>query len=103
MPRPQATAAGAKEQEAVNALEKHFKAATGDAPAADGEVELPAARRRLDAAEAVRLAISTMQSVLSSDFKASEIEIAVLHKNERFRVLSDSEVDAHLTAISERD
>ena len=59
----QATAAGAKEQDATNALEKKFKAAP---------------ERPLDANETVRLAITTMQGVLSSDFKATEIEISLV-------------------------
>lgn len=48
-------------QEAINALEKKYK------------VGVPAT-----AADTVQLAISTMQGVLSSDFKASEIEVAVV-------------------------
>lgn len=81
-----ATAAGVKEQDAINALEKRFKA--GPVGEAD---------------ETVRLAITTMQSVLSSDFKAGEIEIGLVKKGERFRVLSEAEVETHLTAIAERD
>jgi len=57
----------------------------------------------LDGAEAVRLAIATMQGVLSADFKAAEIEVAVVRAGERFRVLGDAEVEAHLNAIAERD
>ena len=53
----QATSAGVKEQEAENFLEKRFKAAP-----------------ELSADEAVQTAISALQSVLSEDFKASEIE-----------------------------
>ena len=59
----QATAAGAKEQEATNALEKKFKAP---------------ADRPMTVDETVRLAITTMQGVLSSDFKAAEIEISLV-------------------------
>ena len=121
-----ATASGAKEQEAINSLEKKFKAPP---------------ERPLDAAETVRLAITTMQGVLSSDFKATEIEISVVSrhhtppsplcsslrfasrrvtsrraaspaptvlllqvvKGERVRVLTEAEIDAHLSAIAERD
>jgi len=82
----QATAAGSKEQDAINALEKKVKA--GGA---------------LDADETVRMAIATMQSVLTSDFKASEIEIAVVRKGERVHLLSEAEIDAHLTVLAERD
>ena len=61
----QATASGAKEQDATNALEKKFKSPP---------------ERPLDAAETIRLAITTMQGVLSSDFKATEIEISVVRR-----------------------
>lgn len=83
-----ATAAGVKEQDAANSLEKHFKA-PGPGP--------------MPSDETIRLAITTMQSVLSSDFKASEIEVGVVVKDARFRVLTETEVESHLTAIAERD
>jgi 20S proteasome subunit alpha 1 len=42
--------------------------------------------------------------VLSSDFKADEVEVAVASSaNAAFRVLSAADVDAHLTEIAERD
>ena len=53
----QATSAGVKEQEAENFLEKRFKATP-----------------ELSFNEAVQTAISALQSVLSEDFKAAEIE-----------------------------
>ncbi|CAI6002500.1 unnamed protein product [Closterium sp. NIES-64] len=54
-----ATGAGAKEQEAINFLEKKLK---------DGK------HQNLTADEAVQLAISALQGVLSEDMKATEIE-----------------------------
>lgn len=51
----------------------------------------------------VRHAIMELQQVLSSDFKASEIEVGVVVGEEPFRTLSEEEVDEHLTAIAERD
>ncbi len=82
-----ATSAGAKDQEANNLLEKAVKKG-GPLPAD----------------ETVRLAITTMQTLLTSDFKAEEVEIAVVQGKEgRFRVLSSEEVEGHLTAIAERD
>ena len=57
-----------------------------------------------NAAETVRAAVAALQSVLSEDFKASEIEVALVSVAEpAFRVLSDAEVEEHLVAISERD
>ena len=53
--------------------------------------------------EAVRLAISTMQSVLTSDFKASEIEIALVCKGERVRLLTEADIEAHLSALAEAE
>eukprot|EP00013_Stygamoeba_regulata_P023120 CAMPEP_0177650388 /NCGR_PEP_ID=MMETSP0447-20121125/11915_1 /TAXON_ID=0 /ORGANISM="Stygamoeba regulata, Strain BSH-02190019" /LENGTH=246 /DNA_ID=CAMNT_0019153253 /DNA_START=39 /DNA_END=779 /DNA_ORIENTATION=+ len=82
-----AVSAGAKEQEAVNFLEKKLK----NEPV-------------LDFDGTVQMAINTLQTVLSQDFKAADIEVAVVTKaNPAFRVLPDEDVDAHLTAIAERD
>ncbi|KAK1280420.1 Proteasome subunit alpha type-6 [Acorus gramineus] len=82
-----ATSAGLKEQEAINFLEKKMK----NDPAFSYE-------------ETVQTAISALQSVLQEDFKAIEIEVGVVKKeNLIFRVLTTEEVDEHLTAISERD
>jgi 20S proteasome subunit alpha 1 len=44
-----------------------------------------------------------LQAVLSTDFKASEIEVAVVEGQNKFRTLSLEEIDEHLTAIAERD
>ncbi len=84
----QATSAGAKDQEAENYLEKKFKG-----------------NPQYTFDEAVQTAIAALQSVLSEDFKPSEIEVGVVRDDAQkaFRVLSNSEVEEHLTAISERD
>ncbi|THU49694.1 hypothetical protein C4D60_Mb06t12240 [Musa balbisiana] len=82
-----ATSAGLKEQEAINFLEKKMK----NDPAFSYE-------------ETVQIAISALQSVLQEDFKATEIEVGVVRKEDTvFRVLATEEIDEHLTAISERD
>lgn len=84
-----ATGAGAKDQEAVNWLEKKYKGETA-----------------FTFDEVVQMAISALQSVLSEDFKANEIEVGVVQEGVQggaFRVLSVAEVEEHLTAISERD
>lgn len=81
-----ASASGVKEQEAVNLLEKRFKA--GGA---------------MDADETIRTAITTMQGILTSDFKAAEIEMSIVVGEERVRHLTEAEIDSHLTAIAERE
>ncbi|KAM3315730.1 hypothetical protein ACQJBY_034075 [Aegilops geniculata] len=82
-----ATSAGLKEQEAINFLEKKMK----DSP-------------QFTYDETVQIAISALQSVLQEDFKATEIEVGVVRKEDRvFRSLTTEEIDQHLTAISERD
>ncbi len=113
----QATTAGAKEQEAVNFLEKKFK----NDP-------------QLTTQQAVELAISTLQHVLSEDLKSTDIEVCVsmrekqrvvlghitLCKHDKnhhtqqvglavdegdcaFRMLSQEEIEEHLVSIAERD
>lgn len=82
-----AACAGAKEQEATNFLEKKIKN-----------------NPQYNYDECVRMAITAIQTVLSEDFKAHEIEVAVVTAaSNKFRVLSNEEVEDHLTAISERD
>jgi len=86
-----ATGAGAKDQEAVNWLEKKYKAGAAVEFSFD---------------ETVQMAIAALQNVLSEDFKAHEIEVGMVRGDQAggaFRVLSVAEVEEHLTAISERD
>ena len=54
-------------------------------------------------ADTVRLAISTYQTLLASDFREEEIEVGLVEGGERFRVLALAEVRAHLDAIAARD
>ncbi|KAL0479950.1 proteasome subunit alpha [Acrasis kona] len=82
-----ATSAGQKETEATNFLEKKLK----------GHPEL-------SYKDTVQLAITTLQTVASAEFKSDEIEVAVVTQDNRaFRKLTNEEVDVFLTQIAERD
>lgn len=51
-----------------------------------------------------QLAITTLSTILAVDFKASEIEIGVVTKDDtNFRTLSTDEIDDHLQRIVEKD
>jgi hypothetical protein len=82
-----ACAAGAKEQEANNLLEKKIKA-----------------NPDMDMKEAIETAILTLQTCVGSDLKPTDLEVAIVTKdNPKFTVLTETEVDALLTEISDRD
>ncbi|KAG9336645.1 hypothetical protein JZ751_002992 [Albula glossodonta] len=83
----QATAAGVKQTEATSFLEKKVKKKQ------DWTFE-----------QTVETAITCLTTVLSIDFKPSELEIGVVTTEEpKFRILTEAEIDAHLVALSERD
>lgn len=91
------TAAGPKQQEALNHLEKKLK----NKDYAEGNWE-----------EVVELAITTLSTVLSMDFKKTEIEIGIVGgprldgqegTNPNFRKLTEDEIDERLQAIAEKD
>mmetsp|Transcript_20943 Transcript_20943/g.29394 ORF Transcript_20943/g.29394 Transcript_20943/m.29394 type:complete len:246 (+) Transcript_20943:86-823(+) len=82
-----AVSSGQKEQEATNFLEKKVKA-----------------NPKMNSEQTIQMAISSLQSVLSADFKATELEVGVVSAKEpKFVMLTPSEIDYHLTAIAERD
>src|SRR5947209_501644 len=93
-----ATASGPKQQEAINHLEKKLK----NKDAAPGTWE-----------EVVELGITTLSTVLSQDFKATEIEIGVVgvpkvgqeggQPQPTFRKLTVEEIDRRLQSIAEKD
>jgi len=82
-----ATASGAKEQEATNFLEKRIE-------------EMKA----YDADQTVRTAIMCLGSVLGSDFRGNEIEVAVVEGKEgKFNTLTEEQIEGHLNAIADAD
>lgn len=84
-----ATSAGQKEQEANNFLEKRYKAD---------------ANPQLSYDDTVQLALACMQNVLGSDLKASDVESCVVKADQlKFTKLTNDEIEAHLTALAERD
>ena len=78
---------GAKQTEANSFLEKRLKK-----------------KESFDHDETIQVAINCLSTILSADFKPSEIEVAVVSKDSpKFKVLNESEIDGHLTAIAEKD
>jgi len=82
-----AVSTGTKEQEAMSQLEKHFKKNQG----------------QWSYKEAVEVAIQTLQTVISSDFKANEIEVGVATvQNPRFVKLTEAEIEKHLNELADK-
>ena len=57
-----------------------------------------------DPLRTIQLAITTLSTVLSSDFKATEIEVGVVSlRDPKFRTLEVNEIEDHLQRIVEKD
>jgi len=83
-----ATAAGVKEQEAINYLEKQWKKSGGNLPRE----------------AAIELAIEALQHVMMQEYKADDIEVGILTaENPALTTLSFQEIEDRLNAISARD
>ncbi|GAA6014825.1 hypothetical protein JCM10207_002194 [Rhodosporidiobolus poonsookiae] len=96
-----ATAAGQKQQEATNLLEKGYKKATSG-----GEGDQVG--WKFDSKEdTVEYALQTLSTVLATDLKAGEVELGIAEKNAEgrstFRKLSTQEIDEHLQRLGEKD
>ncbi|KAI9555646.1 proteasome subunit alpha type 6-like protein [Daphnia sinensis] len=82
-----ATSVGVKQTEASSYLEKKYKK-----------------KQNYTHDEVIQLAITTLSHILTADFKPSDIEIGVVSQDQpAFRILSETEIDKHLTAIAEKD
>jgi len=80
-----ATASGAKEDDAIIHLEKKLKA-----------------KPVLDIDQTITIGITTIQSVLASQLKVSDIEVGICTRdNPRFTKLSDDEIERILSNIAE--
>ncbi|KAI0276161.1 nucleophile aminohydrolase [Russula aff. rugulosa BPL654] len=102
-----ATAAGQKQQEAMNHLEKKWKKLNNG----NGTDDPVAAGKTLGRAEVIELAIEALSTVHATDFKAGEVEIGIVSTSEEedvktrglWRSLSERELDEHLSAYAEKD
>ncbi|KAL1747801.1 nucleophile aminohydrolase [Schizophyllum fasciatum] len=98
-----ATAAGQKQQEAMNHLEKKWKKLNGG----QGQDDPAAAGRALARDAVLEMAIEAMSTVHATDYKPGEIEIGICSTAEgedgQWRVLDEAEVERHLLAYAERD
>lgn len=102
-----ATAAGQKQQEAMNHLEKKWKKLDGGRGADDPSK----AGKGLSRDEVIEVAIEAMATVHATDYKPGEVEIGVVSTAEaenpktrgKWRVLGVDEVEKHLLAYAEKD
>ncbi|KAG9317033.1 20S proteasome subunit [Chiua virens] len=102
-----ATAAGQKQQEAMNHLEKKWKKLDNGGGANDAA----AAGKKLSRAEVIEIAIEAMSTVHATDYKPGEIEIGIVSTAEEenpktrgnWRVMDEAEVEQHLLAYAEKD
>jgi len=82
-----ATSSGVKQTEANNFLEKKVKK-----------------KNDLSVNDTIELAITCLSSVLAADLKPNEIEIGLVSSEERsFKILTESEIETHLSRIAEKD
>lgn len=80
-------AAGPKEQEACNILQTKLKANSS-----------------MNLNETLQCAILSLQTVIGSDLRPTDLEVAVVSTHSRrFRVFTEEDIDEALTAISERE
>ena len=119
-----ATAAGQKQQEAMNHLEKKWKklnngggaedaAAAGKTLAKDQviEVGLESLQVQTNLLRKPQMAVEAISTVHATDFKPGEVEIGIVSDSEdeaaehrgQWRVMDEAEVERHLLAYAEKD
>jgi 20S proteasome subunit alpha 1 len=102
-----ATAAGQKQQEAMNHLEKKWKKLDSGRGADDAT----AAGKTLSRDEVIEMAIEAMSTVHATDYKPGEIEIGIVSSSDdedpkirgTWRTMDESEIEKHLLAYAEKD
>lgn len=77
---------GVKQVEVSNFLEKKIKK-----------------RSNFDANQTIQMAISSLSTVLGIDFKPHEVQVGVADASGSFRILTEQEIEQHLTAMAEKD
>ena len=80
---------GVKDQEAQNELEKMFREKGGFTDMEEDEV--------------VRNSMLALQNTLGQDFKATDIEVAVVNKEGKYMKMTTEQVEAHLNAVQKFD
>lgn len=53
--------------------------------------------------QTIQMAITALSSVLGIDFKPHEIQVGIVDQTGKFQVLSEQDIEQHLTAIAEKD
>ncbi|KAF5373811.1 hypothetical protein D9758_000735 [Tetrapyrgos nigripes] len=102
-----ATAAGQKQQEAMNHLEKKWKK-LDNGRGADDPVQ---AGKNLGRADVIEMAIEAMSTVHGTDYKPSEIEIGIVSTAPEedvktkglWRTMDEAEIERYLLAYAEKD
>lgn len=102
-----AAAAGQKQQEAMNYLEKKWKRLEGG----NGGEDAAAAGKGLERDKVIEMAIEALSTVHSTDYKCGEVEISIVSTSEqepantrgKWRVFNEEEVERHLLAYGEKD
>lgn len=79
---------GVKEQDSINFLEKEMKKKGWD----------------LSEEDAIKLAITTLQTVVGQEFKSNDVEIGVVSvKNPKFQKLSLDQIEFYLNEVSKKE